>query len=339
MDGRDKQDKRDQNVKKFQKDESVRCFMLTTGVGAGTYKEYFICIYHRWYSLSDLIYSVGLTLTAATRVIVFDPSWNPSCDDQAVDRAYRIGQKNPVVVFRLITCDTIEEKIYRRQIFKKSVINQNNGENDDPIRHFDSDGIRQLFGEPLSPERSETQEMLAFLKEKRKTYPKLEELLKKLDDVSHAHAGIHDHDLVFNPDNEALVMEAIDQIRLNEELNKNNDRIRQNIQASQGIFQDMLASGVPIDEARRLRDGFRVNDLKDRGEPGPSGIRVNPQFLPPVPSVKSENGLRQQNIGQYLRPPGEDQQSQPGSKLSESAMKPKREGHDHWRVQNDRNRF
>ena len=36
MDGRDKQDKRDQNVKKFQRDESIRCFLLTTGVGAGT---------------------------------------------------------------------------------------------------------------------------------------------------------------------------------------------------------------------------------------------------------------------------------------------------------------
>ena len=63
--------------------------------------------------------SVGLTLTAATNVIVFDPDWNPGKDDQAVDRTYRIGQTKPVVVFRLITCDTIEERIYRRQIFKK----------------------------------------------------------------------------------------------------------------------------------------------------------------------------------------------------------------------------
>ena len=174
-------------------------------------KIFFICFYI--FILTDNL--VGLTLTAATRVIVFDPSWNPSIDDQSVDRAYRIGQKKPVVVFRLITCDTIEEKIYRRQIFKKSVINQNNGENDDPIRHFDSAGIRQLFGEPLSPERSETQEMLEFLKEKRKTYPKLDELLKKLENISESHAGVHDHDLVFDPENEALVMEALDQEKLN----------------------------------------------------------------------------------------------------------------------------
>ena len=103
-------------------------------------KIFLICFYI--FILTDNL--VGLTLTAATRVIVFDPSWNPSSDDQAVDRAYRIGQKKPVVVFRLITCDTIEEKIYRRQIFKKSVINQNNGEDDDPTRHFDSEGIQHL---------------------------------------------------------------------------------------------------------------------------------------------------------------------------------------------------
>ena len=271
-------------------------------------------------------------MTAATRVIVFDPSWNPSSDDQAVDRAYRIGQKKPVVVFRLITCDTIEEKIYRRQIFKKSVINQNNGENDDPIRHFDSAGIRQLFGEPLSPERSETQEMLEFLKEKRKTYPKLDELLKKLENISESHAGVHDHDLVFDPENEALVMEAMDQEKLN--LQVNTLRVKNNMQDAQDMFKQMLDNGLPIDEARRLRDGFRVNDLKDRGEH--SGIKVHSQFLPSIPPVKSEDGLRQQNIGQFLRPPGYDSQD---PKVSDSMMKPKREGNDHWRVQNDRNRY
>ena len=44
-----------------------------------------------------------------------DPSWNPSVDSQSVDRAYRLGQQRDVVVYRLITCGTVEEKIYRRQ--------------------------------------------------------------------------------------------------------------------------------------------------------------------------------------------------------------------------------
>ncbi len=59
---------------------------------------------------------LGLTLTAADRVVIVDPSWNPAVDNQAVDRAYRIGQTRDVVVYRLITCGTVEEKIYRKQV-------------------------------------------------------------------------------------------------------------------------------------------------------------------------------------------------------------------------------
>ena len=58
MDGRDKQDKRDKNVKKFQKDESVRCFMLTTGVGAGTCKtSFYHYLYPYLYRFIDLFFS------------------------------------------------------------------------------------------------------------------------------------------------------------------------------------------------------------------------------------------------------------------------------------------
>jgi len=57
---------------------------------------------------------VGLTLTGADRVVVLDPSWNPAADAQAVDRAYRMGQTRDVAVYRLITCGTVEEKIYRK---------------------------------------------------------------------------------------------------------------------------------------------------------------------------------------------------------------------------------
>lgn len=61
---------------------------------------------------------LGLTITAADRVIIVDPAWNPAVDNQSVDRAYRIGQARRVVVYRLITSGTVEEKIYRRQVFK-----------------------------------------------------------------------------------------------------------------------------------------------------------------------------------------------------------------------------
>ena len=61
---------------------------------------------------------VGLTLTGADRVVLFDPSWNPTVDRQAVDRAFRIGQQRNVVCYRLVTCSTVEEAIFRRQVYK-----------------------------------------------------------------------------------------------------------------------------------------------------------------------------------------------------------------------------
>jgi SNF2 family DNA or RNA helicase len=54
---------------------------------------------------------VGLNLTAADTVIHYDPWWNPAAEDQASDRAHRIGQDKPVFVFRLITVGTVEERI------------------------------------------------------------------------------------------------------------------------------------------------------------------------------------------------------------------------------------
>ena len=53
----------------------------------------------------------GLNLTGADYVIHMDPWWNPAVEDQASDRAHRIGQKRPVTVYRLVARDTVEEKI------------------------------------------------------------------------------------------------------------------------------------------------------------------------------------------------------------------------------------
>ena len=63
----------------------------------------------------------GLNLTGADTVIHFDPWWNPAVEDQATDRAHRIGQKNSVQVIKLITKGTIEEKIFRLQKKKKDL--------------------------------------------------------------------------------------------------------------------------------------------------------------------------------------------------------------------------
>ena len=63
----------------------------------------------------------GLNLTAADYVVHLDPWWNPAVEDQASDRAYRIGQKNPVTIYRLIAEDTIEERILTLHETKKSL--------------------------------------------------------------------------------------------------------------------------------------------------------------------------------------------------------------------------
>ena len=72
---------------------------------------------------------VGLNLTAADYVFIMDPWWNPAAEAQAIDRAYRIGQRNPVMAYRLVTKNTVEEKVVQLQNAKRelasAVIDQN----------------------------------------------------------------------------------------------------------------------------------------------------------------------------------------------------------------------
>ncbi|KAJ2077379.1 hypothetical protein H4R24_005168 [Coemansia sp. RSA 988] len=62
--------------------------------------------------------SIGINLVAASRVIVFDIGWNPLYDEQAVARVYRYGQKRQVYVYRLLTTDTWEDRLFNNYIFK-----------------------------------------------------------------------------------------------------------------------------------------------------------------------------------------------------------------------------
>jgi SNF2 family DNA or RNA helicase len=64
---------------------------------------------------------LGLNLTAANYVILMDPWWNPSIEDQATDRAHRIGQERNVTVIRLVSANTIEEKILKLHEAKQSL--------------------------------------------------------------------------------------------------------------------------------------------------------------------------------------------------------------------------
>ena len=71
---------------------------------------------------------VGLNLTAADHVYILDPWWNPAVEDQAADRAYRIGQENPVLVHRLVARDTIEERVLALQAHKRELLGAAVGE-------------------------------------------------------------------------------------------------------------------------------------------------------------------------------------------------------------------
>jgi superfamily II DNA or RNA helicase len=66
---------------------------------------------------------VGLNLTAADTVIIFDPWWNPAVEEQAIDRAYRIGQDKAVFVYRLVAAGTIEEKMDELKARKRALAN------------------------------------------------------------------------------------------------------------------------------------------------------------------------------------------------------------------------
>jgi SNF2 family DNA or RNA helicase len=90
----------------------------------------------------------GLNLTSADIVIHFDPWWNPAVEEQASDRAHRIGQKKTVEVIRLIAKGTIEEKIHKIQDKKKKIINNVINENEGEeilISNMEEKEIEELF--------------------------------------------------------------------------------------------------------------------------------------------------------------------------------------------------
>ena len=99
LDGSTKASERVSLVNEFNNSNKVKVFLISLKAG-GT----------------------GLNLTSADVVIHFDPWWNPAVEDQATDRAHRLGQKNVVEVIKLISKDTIEEKIVELQEEKRKLI-------------------------------------------------------------------------------------------------------------------------------------------------------------------------------------------------------------------------
>ena len=89
----------------------------------------------------------GLNLTAASYVILYDPWWNPAAENQAIDRTHRIGQTNPVIAYRLLVRDTIEEKIRLLQQQKQLLFTGVLGE-ESFAQNLGVDDMKYLFGTP-----------------------------------------------------------------------------------------------------------------------------------------------------------------------------------------------
>ena len=113
--------KREEEIKRFRENDDISCFFISLKAG-----------------------STGLNLTEADYVFIIDPWWNPAAEMQALSRAHRIGQDKPVIVYRFITSETVEEKILRLQDAKKELfdtfVNEAN-----PLAQLNWDDIEQLL--------------------------------------------------------------------------------------------------------------------------------------------------------------------------------------------------
>ncbi|XP_043272701.1 DNA excision repair protein ERCC-6-like [Venturia canescens] len=147
LDGMTPMAQRQQTIHKFNNDSSYFVFISTTRVGG-----------------------LGVNLTGANRVVIYDPDWNPAVDAQARERAWRIGQDKHVTIYRLITAGTVEEKIYHRQIFKLLLSNRIL---EDPRqrRLFQTSDLAELFNfnEPLDGTATESDRIFRDCKLEPKT--------------------------------------------------------------------------------------------------------------------------------------------------------------------------
>jgi superfamily II DNA or RNA helicase len=109
-------------VERFQTDAAIPVFLISLKAGG-----------------------VGLNLTGADTVVHFDPWWNPAVEDQATDRAHRIGQTKVVTSYKLITRDTVEEKILTLQNRKREIIQATIGGEEEFAAALNWEEIQELL--------------------------------------------------------------------------------------------------------------------------------------------------------------------------------------------------
>ena len=111
-------------VDKFQKDSKYKVFVMTLKTGG-----------------------VGLNLTAADTIFIYDPWWNKTVENQAIDRAYRLGQDRTVFSYKLILKDTIEEKILQLQESKIKLLDNLISEDSSTLKTLSEKDIEFILGE------------------------------------------------------------------------------------------------------------------------------------------------------------------------------------------------
>uniref|UniRef100_A0A8C3VTU4 DNA excision repair protein ERCC-6-like n=1 Tax=Catagonus wagneri TaxID=51154 RepID=A0A8C3VTU4_9CETA len=252
---------REKRISLFQQNKDYSVFLLTTQVGG-----------------------VGLTLTAASRVVIFDPSWNPATDAQAVDRVYRIGQKENVVVYRLITCGTVEEKIYRRQVFKDSLIRQTTGDKKNPFRYFSKQELRELFTIEDFQNSATQLQLQSLHAAQRRSDKNLDEHIAYLHSLKIA--GISDHDLMYTRD--LSVEEELDVI-------EDSHYIQQRIQKAQFLVESECQNTELLMERQRttsegiwLREPVFPSQTKKKC-PGFNKPQPRPSPLLPTHHIQEED--------------------------------------------------
>ena len=114
--------KRSEAVERFQSDPGCNVFVISLKAGG-----------------------VGLNLTAAEYVFLLDPWWNPAVEAQAIDRAHRIGQTQPVFAYRMIARDTVEEKILELQRSKRELADAVLDDTGQSLKNLSADDLRILL--------------------------------------------------------------------------------------------------------------------------------------------------------------------------------------------------
>lgn len=109
-------------IDRFQNDSSVSVFLISLRAGG-----------------------VGINLTAADYVYLFDPWWNPAVESQAIDRTHRIGQTRHVIAYRLIAKDTVEEKILNLQKRKRELSSSITPSDQDIVQSLTQEELAELF--------------------------------------------------------------------------------------------------------------------------------------------------------------------------------------------------